>query len=154
MSIGCRQEIEVGAYLLDGLEPAERARFTQHLSGCQVCRVEVAQLEPTAWRLLTFGESLRETSAPRRHRPRDHEQVGDSCVRARNPAPGDTTTGWGSNGEHMPTGGGARHPDRCKVGHPGSGPLVIVHREETIVTSGVEGRRRELGAGCRTNGGA
>jgi hypothetical protein len=65
MSIGCRQEIEVGAYLLDALEPAERARFTQHLSGCQVCRVEVEQLAPTAWRLLTFGESLRATLAPR-----------------------------------------------------------------------------------------
>jgi anti-sigma factor RsiW len=64
MSIRCRQEIEVGAYLLEALEPAERARFTRHLSGCQVCRVEVEQLAPTAWRLLAFGESLRTTPAP------------------------------------------------------------------------------------------
>ncbi|HMA45862.1 MAG TPA: zf-HC2 domain-containing protein, partial [Frankiaceae bacterium] len=38
------QRLEVGAYLLGGLEPRERAAFETHLAGCDVCREEVADL--------------------------------------------------------------------------------------------------------------
>lgn len=37
-----------GAYALDALDELERARFEQHLSGCEDCRAEVAELRETA----------------------------------------------------------------------------------------------------------
>ena len=37
-----------GAYALDALDDLERARFEQHLSGCEDCRAEVAELRETA----------------------------------------------------------------------------------------------------------
>ena len=37
-----------GAYALDALDELERARFEQHLSECEDCRVEVAELRETA----------------------------------------------------------------------------------------------------------
>jgi anti-sigma-K factor RskA len=38
----------VGAYLLDAIEPEERAAFEEHLEGCPSCRAEVAALRPVA----------------------------------------------------------------------------------------------------------
>ena len=37
-----------GAYAVDALDELERARFEQHLSGCEDCRAEVAELRETA----------------------------------------------------------------------------------------------------------
>jgi anti-sigma-K factor RskA len=37
-----------GAYAMDALDELERARFEQHLSGCEDCRAEVAELRETA----------------------------------------------------------------------------------------------------------
>lgn len=37
-----------GAYAMDALDELERARFEQHLSGCEDCRAEVAELTETA----------------------------------------------------------------------------------------------------------
>jgi anti-sigma-K factor RskA len=37
-----------GAYAMDALDDLERARFEQHLSGCEDCRAEVAELRETA----------------------------------------------------------------------------------------------------------
>ena len=37
-----------GAYAVDALDDLERARFEQHLSGCEDCRAEVAELLETA----------------------------------------------------------------------------------------------------------
>ena len=36
-----------GAYAMDALDELERARFEQHLSGCEDCRAEVAELRET-----------------------------------------------------------------------------------------------------------
>ena len=32
----CPHEIEIGAYVIDALEPAERMRVAHHLAGCDV----------------------------------------------------------------------------------------------------------------------
>jgi anti-sigma-K factor RskA len=37
-----------GAYAVDALDDIERARFEQHLAGCEDCRAEVAELRATA----------------------------------------------------------------------------------------------------------
>jgi anti-sigma-K factor RskA len=37
-----------GAYAVDALDELERARFEQHLAGCEDCRAEVAELTETA----------------------------------------------------------------------------------------------------------
>jgi anti-sigma-K factor RskA len=37
-----------GAYAMDALDELERARFERHLSGCEDCRAEVAELRETA----------------------------------------------------------------------------------------------------------
>ena len=40
-----------GAYATDALDDLERARFEQHLAGCEDCRAEVAELREAAARL-------------------------------------------------------------------------------------------------------
>jgi anti-sigma factor RsiW len=40
----CPQTIEVGAYVLGALVPAERDAFEMHLADCAICREEVAEL--------------------------------------------------------------------------------------------------------------
>jgi anti-sigma factor RsiW len=40
----CPQTIEVGAYVLGALVPAEREAFEKHLANCAICRGEVAEL--------------------------------------------------------------------------------------------------------------
>ena len=55
-----------GAYAVDALDDLERARFEQHLSECEDCRAEVAELRETAALLaettaVTPPESLRES---------------------------------------------------------------------------------------------
>jgi anti-sigma factor RsiW len=40
----CPQTIEVGAYVLGALVPAERDAFEKHLATCAICREEVAEL--------------------------------------------------------------------------------------------------------------
>lgn len=51
-----------GAYALDALEPAERELFDDHVIGCAVCAVEVAELRETAARL---ADETWETPPPR-----------------------------------------------------------------------------------------
>jgi anti-sigma-K factor RskA len=41
----CTHEIEVGAYVLDALEPEERLRVRAHLSTCPDCRATLRELE-------------------------------------------------------------------------------------------------------------
>jgi hypothetical protein len=45
----------LGAYVLEHLDPSERAGLDAHLDGCADCRAEVASLEPLA-RLLPFAD--------------------------------------------------------------------------------------------------
>ena len=42
---------DVGAYLLDALDDAERGRFEAHLRECPVCADEVERLRPAVWAL-------------------------------------------------------------------------------------------------------
>lgn len=46
-----------GAYALDALDDIERARFEQHLLGCEDCRSEVAELQETAALLASTVEA-------------------------------------------------------------------------------------------------
>ncbi|MCG2803405.1 MAG: anti-sigma factor [Cellulomonas sp.] len=46
-----------GAYVLDALDPDERAAFTAHLAGCQECTAEVASLRATAV-ALALGDAV------------------------------------------------------------------------------------------------
>ena len=48
-----------GAYLLDALDPAERAEFEAHLRACEDCRAEVASLDEAVVRL-----ALAESATP------------------------------------------------------------------------------------------
>jgi hypothetical protein len=41
----CAHEFEVGAYVIDALEPADRSRVRAHLSGCAVCTASLQELE-------------------------------------------------------------------------------------------------------------
>lgn len=41
-----RTRLELGAYLIGSLAPAERAAVDQHLATCQLCRDELAELAP------------------------------------------------------------------------------------------------------------
>jgi anti-sigma-K factor RskA len=50
-----------GAYVLDAIEPAERAAFETHLSQCESCRQEVAGLRRT---VASLGESLATAPPP------------------------------------------------------------------------------------------
>lgn len=43
---GCDARLEVSAYALGALEPAESQRFEAHLAGCAICREELALLQP------------------------------------------------------------------------------------------------------------
>lgn len=59
MSGGCDViRVSLGAYALDGLDPAARASIDAHLACCEDCRREVAQLKETAG--LLVGVPLRE----------------------------------------------------------------------------------------------
>ncbi|WP_143517564.1 zf-HC2 domain-containing protein [Pseudonocardia sp. MH-G8] len=60
MSRNCRHRIDIGAYLLDGVEAAEAASFTLHVAGCPQCRAEIENLEPVI-RLLS---AIRTASRP------------------------------------------------------------------------------------------
>ena len=42
--MSCPHEIEVGAFLVDALEPDERLRMEQHVRGCPICAREIEEL--------------------------------------------------------------------------------------------------------------
>ncbi len=42
----CARRTDLGAYVLGGLDPAERARLEGHLDGCPACREELAEMAP------------------------------------------------------------------------------------------------------------
>ncbi|RZS39322.1 putative zinc finger protein [Herbihabitans rhizosphaerae] len=44
--MSCSQSVSLGAYVLGALEPAERAAFEAHLSGCTSCQAELVRLAP------------------------------------------------------------------------------------------------------------
>jgi len=44
--VSCPHTISLGAYLLGGLEPTERAAMDAHLGDCDGCRVELVRLAP------------------------------------------------------------------------------------------------------------
>ena len=46
--------VDLAGYLLEQLEGADRAHVERHLAGCEACRTEVRELEPTV-RLLAFA---------------------------------------------------------------------------------------------------
>lgn len=64
-----------GAYALDALDELERVRFEKHLSGCEDCRAEVAELAETA---ALLAET---TAAPPPASLRDSVLAGISQVR-------------------------------------------------------------------------
>jgi anti-sigma-K factor RskA len=43
--VRCEHEIDVGAYVLDALEPGEQLRMQQHVQTCPVCSAAVQELE-------------------------------------------------------------------------------------------------------------
>lgn len=53
----------LGAFVLDQLTPVERSVVADHLTGCDSCRADVAELEPTA-RLLRGARSAGPAAAP------------------------------------------------------------------------------------------
>lgn len=66
MNDGEHEEIhrDLGAYVLGGLEPAERDRFERHLSGCTLCREELADLAVLPVLLSRLDEAAVATSPP------------------------------------------------------------------------------------------
>ena len=46
LTSGCPWGIEVGAYMLGGLEANEHEAFLGHLGDCAACQAEVAELTP------------------------------------------------------------------------------------------------------------
>ena len=94
-----------GAYAMDALDELERARFEQHLSGCEDCRAEVAELRET-------GALLAETVAtPPPASLRDSVLAGISQVRPLPPevpaaSPASTRAGTADTG--APVGRGRR----------------------------------------------
>jgi anti-sigma factor RsiW len=42
--VTCAREIDVGAYVIDALEPAERERMREHLRTCAACRASLREL--------------------------------------------------------------------------------------------------------------
>ena len=55
---------DLGVYVLGALEPAERGRFEQHLSGCSICRDELADLAVLPTLLSRLGEAALAAAPP------------------------------------------------------------------------------------------
>ncbi|MBX6356717.1 MAG: anti-sigma factor [Micromonosporaceae bacterium] len=68
-----------GAYALDAVDDVERMAFARHLTGCEACRLEVAELRATAARLADTTW----TAAP----PRLRENVLRQAARTRQARP-------------------------------------------------------------------
>ena len=51
----CPEQVNVGAYVLDVLEPDERARMQRHLDVCLACRADVTDLAELPDHLATVG---------------------------------------------------------------------------------------------------
>ena len=47
----------IGAYAIDAVDPAERGRVERHLSECESCAAEEAELRETVWRLSDVTEA-------------------------------------------------------------------------------------------------
>ena len=65
----CSQEIELGAYVLDALEPEETDEVQRHLSGCRTCQAELSSLAATvSWLALLSPDDVarleQENAAP------------------------------------------------------------------------------------------
>ena len=54
----------LGAYVLDGLDPAERAEVDAHLAGCASCRAELARIAPLAGPLRGVDPDAADGPAP------------------------------------------------------------------------------------------
>ena len=61
-ALTCRELVElVTDYLEDALDPAERARFEDHLDGCAGCRAYLGQMRGTIW---IAGHLCERTASP------------------------------------------------------------------------------------------
>lgn len=74
----------LGAYVLAGLDPAERAEVDAHLAGCASCRAELARIAPLAGPLRGVGPDAADGAAPA---PTGFDDV---LRRLRDEPPGDT----------------------------------------------------------------
>lgn len=54
----------VGAYLLGGLDPADRAVYEAHLAGCPVCEAELLRMAPLPGLLQRIGEGDFDAGGP------------------------------------------------------------------------------------------
>jgi hypothetical protein len=59
MTGDCPRRINVGVYLLDGLEATKAASFTRHLSRCPRCRAEIDTPAPVVQLLSSFRTAMR-----------------------------------------------------------------------------------------------
>jgi anti-sigma factor RsiW len=62
--MSCPHAIDVGAYVIDALEPAERAQVTAHLARCDACAAELRELEGLPVLLATVPARETVPSAP------------------------------------------------------------------------------------------
>jgi anti-sigma factor RsiW len=114
----CGQHLELGAYVLGGLEPAERLAFEHHLTTCRDCRAELAELAglpPLLGRLSPVAAIAVSDQAAARSRS---DPPGEARA---DPLADDeaSTDGWASPDGWVPAEGWARTAPEPE---PGTGP--------------------------------
>lgn len=67
--MNCEMSVHLGVYALGAADAAERALVETHLSGCPVCRAELARLEPLPGLLARVPLSLVAAYSPPARRP-------------------------------------------------------------------------------------
>jgi hypothetical protein len=81
----------VGAYALDAVDDIERASFDRHLTDCEICKIELAELRETAARLADTTWSV----PPPRMRAEVMAAIGQTRQLApATPRPATRTTRW------------------------------------------------------------
>jgi len=80
---GCARAEEIGAYLLEALEPAEADEFRRHLEVCAHCRAELEQLAPA---IELIAGSVERLEAPAELKRRVLERVEPASARPSSPA--------------------------------------------------------------------
>ncbi|MBO0869673.1 MAG: zf-HC2 domain-containing protein [Micromonosporaceae bacterium] len=129
----CMHSIEAGAYVLGALAPADRSAYQRHLTGCAVCREEVADLaglpgllsrldEPTAAAIAEGqapGEALRVAVVTEQPEPADLIDPGlDDTV----PISGMPIGAGPASGTPVSPGPYARRPSARPPGRPVPAP--------------------------------
>ncbi len=86
-----------GAYAMDAISAADRARFERHLAGCEECAREIAGLREATARLAAatavppppgLKERVLAAAAATRQQPPDPREAAEPGVAARRPRPG------------------------------------------------------------------